>query len=172
MLNQFVEASFKSLLIGETEKRRKMKEQVYSGCLFLVYIIDQSFAHVCIKFQLCASQSLRKERWNFLIFENLRERKMKKLRKIKGRINRRNLVLFPIKQQMIHNTCTKLQNPMCNSSWEIFVTNFPRCITLEWEMEKKEKEGRINLSFVFCHTIYLATLNVYTKFEDSGSHWS
>ena len=31
---------------------------------------------------------------------------------------------------------------------------------------KKEKEGRINLSFVFCHTIYLAILNVYTKFED------
>ena len=33
-------------------------------------------------------------------------------------------------------------------------------------MEKKEKEGRINFSFVFCPTIYLATLNVYTKFED------
>ena len=33
-------------------------------------------------------------------------------------------------------------------------------------MEKKEKEGKINLSFVFCPTIYLATLNVYTKFED------
>ena len=38
---------------------------------------------------------------------------------------------------------------------------------------KKEKEGKINLpvsSFVFCPTIYLATLNVYTKFEDSGPH--
>ena len=35
---------------------------------------------------------------------------------------------------------------------------------------KKEKEGKINLSFVFCPKIYLATLNVYTKFEDSGSH--
>ena len=31
--------------------------------------------------------------------------------------------------------------------------------------ERWEKEGRINLSFVFCHTIYLATLNVYTKFS-------
>ena len=30
---------------------------------------------------------------------------------------------------------------------------------------KKGKEGKINLSFVFCPTIYLATLNVYTKFE-------
>ena len=37
-------------------------------------------------------------------------------------------------------------------------------------MEKKEKEGKINLSFVFCPKIYLATLDVYTKFEDSGSH--
>ena len=49
----------------------------------------------------------------------------KKNEEIKGRITRRNLVLFHIKQQMIHNTCTKLQNPTCNSSWEIFVTNFP-----------------------------------------------
>ena len=36
---------------------------------------------------------------------------------------------------------------------------------------KKEKEGKINLSFVFCPTIYyMATVNLYTKFEDSGSH--
>ena len=49
----------------------------------------------------------------------------KKNEEIKGRINRRNLVLFHIKQQMIHNTCIKLQNPTCNSSWEIFVTHFP-----------------------------------------------
>ena len=33
-------------------------------------------------------------------------------------------------------------------------------------MEKKEKEGKINISFVSCPTIYLATLNVYTNFED------
>ena len=38
-------------------------------------------------------------------------------------------------------------------------------------MEKWKKEGKINLSsFVFCPTIYLDTLNVHTKFEDSGSH--
>ena len=34
---------------------------------------------------------------------------------------------------------------------------------------EKEKEGKINLSFVFCPTIYLATLNAYTKFENPGS---
>ena len=39
-------------------------------------------------------------------------------------------------------------------------------------MEKKEKEGNTNLSFVFCPTIYLTTLNVYKKSEDSGSHKS
>ena len=31
---------------------------------------------------------------------------------------------------------------------------------------KKKKEGKINLYFVFCPTIYLAILNKYTKFED------
>ena len=35
---------------------------------------------------------------------------------------------------------------------------------------KKEKEGKINISVVFCPTIYLASLSVYTKFEDYGSH--
>ena len=42
-------------------------------------------------------------------------------------------------------------------------------------MEKKkiEKMVNINLSIlVFCPTIYLATLKVYKKFEDSGSHRS
>ena len=40
-------------------------------------------------------------------------------------------------------------------------------------MEKKEKEGNINLSIlIFFPTIYLATLKVYTKFEDFGSHIS
>ena len=37
---------------------------------------------------------------------------------------------------------------------------------------KKEKEGKKNISFVFCPTINLATLNVYRKLEDSGSHRS
>ena len=59
-----------------------------------------------------------------------------------------------------------LQNPMCN-----FVINFPMYY-IGVRNGKKEKEGRINLNFVFCPTIYLATLNVYTKFEDSGSQRS
>ena len=66
----------------------------------------------------------------------------KKNDEIKGRISRGSLVLFHIKQQMIHNICTKLQNSMCNSSWEIFVTNFPMYITLEWEMEKRKKKAK------------------------------
>ena len=75
----------------------------------------------------------------------------KKNEEIKGRISRRNLVLFPIKQQMIHNTFIKLQNPMRNSSWEIFVTNFPMYYIAVRD-GKKEKESRIDRSFVFCHT--------------------
>ena len=155
------------MLIGETEKRRKIKEQVYSGCLFLVYTIDQSFAHVCIKFQLlCLSVPEKREIKLFDIWKLER----KKNEEIKGRISRMNLDLFPIKQQMIHNTCTKLQNPMCNSSWEIFVTNFPMYYTGVRDGKKGKKEGRKNLCFVFCHTIYLVTLNVYTKFEDLLSY--
>ena len=40
-------------------------------------------------------------------------------------------------------------------------------------MEKWKKMVKINLSIlVFSPTIYLATLKVYKKFEDSGSHRS
>ena len=47
------------------------------------------------------------------------------------------------------------------------------CITLEWEMEKWKKKAKNNLSIlIFFPTIYLATLNVYTKFEEFGSHRS
>ena len=35
-------------------------------------------------------------------------------------------------------------------------------------MEKNEKEGNTNLSFVFCPTIYLTTLNVYKKLKTLG----
>ena len=35
------------------QSRAIIKEQVYSGCLFLVYTIDQSFTNMCIKFQFC-----------------------------------------------------------------------------------------------------------------------
>ena len=41
------------------------------------------------------------------------------------------------------------------------------------EKRKMEKEGKINLSIlIFFPTVYLATLKVYTKFEDFGSHRS
>ena len=96
---------------------------------------------------LCDSQSLRKE-----IFFDIWKLERKKNEEIKGSLCRRNLVLFHRKQQMIHNTCTKLQNPMCNSSWGIFVTNFPMYY-IGVRDGKREKEGKINLSFVFCPTI-------------------
>ena len=180
MLKQFCRSKFANW--RDRKKTRKIKEQVYSGCLYLVYKIDQSFAYVCIKFQLCrphrkvwqniecsgiweeenwrnkginkhqqpdssthdistycpcvnpvstlcASQSLRKERWNIGM----------KNEEIKRRISRRNLVLFHIKQQMIHSICTKLQNSTCNSSWEIFVTNFPMYYTGVRDGKRRKK---------------------------------
>ena len=56
---------------------------------------------------MCLSVPEKRE-MNYLIFENWTE---KKNEEIKGKISWKNLVLFHIKQQMIHNTCTKLQNP-------------------------------------------------------------
>ena len=39
------------------------------------------------------------------------------------------------------------------------------------EKRKMEKMVKINLRIlIFCPTIYLATVKVYTKFEDVGSH--
>ena len=67
---------------------------------------------------------------------------------------------------------------MANLDFLTFYDQIPRtsqtALVLHWSerWKKKEKEGKINLSFAFCPTIYLATLNVYTKFEDSGSHRS
>ena len=41
------------------------------------------------------------------------------------------------------------------------------------EKSKNEKKAKINLSIlIFFFIIYLATLKVYTKFEDFGSHRS
>ena len=58
------------------------------------------------KFQLYVPLSpWEKKRWKFFDIWKLER---KKNEEIKGKISRRNLVLFHIKQQMIHNTCTKL----------------------------------------------------------------
>ena len=162
----------------EREKNGRIKGMISRRRLILFYTIQQVIPKICTKFQ----NPRRISSWE--IFDERRKslhthtytitEKTKTIYPlytsyargiIKRKISRRNLVLFPIKQQMIHNTCTKLQNPMCNSSWEIFVTNFPMYYTGVRD-GKKEKEGRIYICFVFCQTIYLATLNVYTKFED------
>ena len=44
---------------------------------------------------------------------------------------------------------------------------------MEKKKKKWKKKDKMNLSIlVFFPTIYLATLNVYTKFENAGSHRS
>ena len=99
----------------------------------------------------------------------------KKNGQIKGMISSCMLILFYTIQQVIPNICTKFQNPMCSSSWEIFDTNFPMYYTgvRDWKKQKWKKKEKTNHSIlVFFPTIYLALLKVYTKFEDSGSHRS
>ena len=108
---------------------------------------------------LWASQSLRKERW---IFFHIWELEKKKNEEIKGRISRRSLVLFHIKQQMIQNINFVPNYKILRAIVQIFATNFPM-YSIGVRDGKKEKEGKLNLSFVFCPTTYLAFLNVYTK---------
>ena len=91
---------------------------------------------------------------------------------IRRMISSSMLILSYTIQQVIPNICTKFQNPRCSSSWEIFDTNFPMYY-MGVRDGKKKKMVKINLSIlVFCPTIYLATLKVYKKFKDSGSHRS
>ena len=88
-------------------------------------------------------------------------------------ISNSKLILFYTIQQVIPNICTKFQNPRRSSSREIFDTNFPMYYmgVRDGKKGKIEKMVKINLSILdFCPTIYLATLKVYTKFEDFGSH--
>ena len=41
------------------------------------------------------------------------------------------------------------------------------------KIEKNEKEGKINICIlIFCYTIYLANLKVFTKFENPDSNRS
>ena len=99
----------------------------------------------------------------------------KKNGQIKWMISNSMLILFYTIQQVIPNICTKFQNPRHSSSWEIFDTNFPMYYigVRDGKKEKWKKMVKINLSIlVFCPTIYLATLKVFKKFEDSGSHRS
>ena len=90
---------------------------------------------------VCLSVPEKREMIFFLYWKLER----KKNEEIKGRICRRNLVLFHIKQQMIHNTCTKLQSPICNSSWKIFVTHFPMYYIAVRDGKQTNEKGRQKL---------------------------
>ena len=87
----------------------------------------------------------------------------------------RRLILSYTMQPVILNICTKFQNPRCSCSWGIFDTNFLMYYIGVRDGKKQtwKKKAKINLSIlIFFPTIYLATLKVYTKFEDFGSHRS
>ena len=57
--------------------QKKNKEQVYSGYLYLVYTIDQPFAHVCIKLQLCRPHRKLWQKFNVLEFERKKSEEIK-----------------------------------------------------------------------------------------------
>ena len=81
----------------------------------------------------------------------------------------RRLILSYTMQQVIPNICTKFQNPRYSCSWEIFDANVPMYYigVRDGKKQKWKKAAKINLSIlIFFPTIYLATLKVYTKFED------
>ena len=128
-------------------------------------------------------------------FFNIWKLERKKNEEIKRIISRTSLVLFHIIQTIIHNIrtsrrpilfytiqqvipniCTKCQNRSHSSSREIFDTNFLMYyIGVGYGKKRKngKKKDKINLSIlIFCPTIYLATLKVCTKIENSGSHRS
>ena len=128
-------------------------------------MIHQPTVHVWTKFQLCVPLSPWEKKDDFFLFENWRERNMKKLRE---ELSRRNLVLFQNKQ-MIHNTCTKLQNPTCNSFVDIFVKNFPMYYT--GVRDGKKGETRQNKS-EFCFSVpqYTWPLSMCIQNLKTGSH--
>ena len=93
----------------------------------------------------------------------------KKTEQIKRMVSSRKLILSYTIQQVIPNICTKFQNPRCSCSWEIADTVFPMYWSERWKKGKWLKKAKNNLTIlVFFPTIYLATLKVYTKFEDFG----
>ena len=152
-----------------------------------MYTIDQPFAHVCIKFQLCRPHRKVWQKFNILEFarkkiEEIKEyintsspiqvdmihqptvhmwqsfnfvclsvpekRKIyiwklerKKREEIKGRISRRNQVLF-------HTTTNDSQHFV--PSYKIlraivpekYLSQISLCITLEWEMEKMRNKAK------------------------------
>ena len=81
-------------------------------------------------------------------------------------VSTRRLILSYTMQQVIPNICT----------WKIFDTNFPMYYTAgvrDGKKQKWKKKAKINLNIlIFFPTLYLATVKMYTEFEDFGSHRS
>ena len=151
-------------IILEWEMKKREKEGNINLSSF-VYILGHS-QYVYKIWRLALIEAKK------LVIENSER---KKNGQIKGMISSSMLIRFYTIQQFIPNPCTKFQNPRRSSSWEIFDTNF--CIyyigVRDGENGKWKKKAKINHNIlVFFPTIYLTTLKVYTKFENSGSHSS
>ena len=77
-------------------------------------------------------------------------------------------------QQVKPNICTKFQNPAVVPEKSFTQISLLYYIGVrDGKIQKWKKKARINLSILIIFlTIYLATLKVYTKFEDFGTHRS
>ena len=141
-------------------EKRKKKAKINFSILFFFPTIFLATLKVYTKFEDSGSH----RGWE-ICDRNLdwRERNKDK----KGIINRRKLFLsYTI--QVIPIICTKFQNPRRSSSWEISDTNFPMYYIGVRDGKGKDK---INLSIlIFFLIIYLASLKLYLKFENSGWH--
>ena len=127
-----------NVLDFERKKIEEIKEYINTGSLIQVYMLHQPTVHVWTKFQLCVPLCPWEKRDEIFYTWKLER---KKNEEIKGRISRRNLVLFHIKQQMIHNNLPnyKILHAIVH---EKYLSQISLCITLEWEMEKRRKKAK------------------------------
>ena len=131
-----------------------------------VYTIHPPIVHLGIMFQPSRPHSSWKKcDKNILMFENWRERKMKK---IKGQICSSRLIpVYTIHPPTVQ-VCTKFQPSRPNSSWEKCDENFN-----VWILEKEKIKGRISSStLILVYTIHPPTVHVCTKFQPFRPHSS
>ena len=139
---------------------KKIKGQICSSHLILVYTIHPPFVHVCTKFQPSRPQSSWEkceENFNTWILEK---------EKIKNKgMNKQQQPDSGIHPPTVH-VCTKFQPSRLQSSWEKCEENFNT-----WILEKEKIKGWISSSsLILVYTIHPPTVHVCTKFQPSRLH--
>ena len=121
----------KNLNVWTLERKisEEIKGSISSSNLIAVYTIHPLTLNMCNKFRMSRTQRfLRKVWWKILIFENWRERKIKK-----GWISSSSLfVVYTLHPPIVH-VCTNFQLSRTHNSWE-------KCykILTVWKLEWKK----------------------------------